>query len=76
MDFILYNAGTDILVNDPLGLMRVSEEGVIERDAMVFEFAMEMGVPICMVLSGGYTRRSAAVIAASLANLLRKFTQA
>lgn len=53
--------------------MKVSAAGVAARDEMVFQAAADAGVPICMVLSGGYARNNYRVVAASLANLLRKF---
>jgi histone deacetylase 11 len=71
-DIIVYNAGTDVLRGDPLGGMGISEEGIIKRDEMVFDAARSRGIPIVMVLSGGYTRKSAGVIASSIENLLTK----
>ena len=31
-EFVVYNAGTDCLINDPLGCLGVSAEGIIQRD--------------------------------------------
>lgn len=72
-DIILYNAGTDILIDDPLGQMRVSADGIAARDEMVWGQAAQAGVPICMVLSGGYARNNYRVVGNSIAGLLRKF---
>lgn len=36
-DFIIYNAGTDILEGDPLGWLDVTAEGVVKRDEFVFK---------------------------------------
>ncbi|MCO5593326.1 hypothetical protein L7F22_047336 [Adiantum nelumboides] len=69
---ILYNAGTDILEGDPLGRLLVSPIGVKVRDEMVFRFAKEKSCPILMVTSGGYTKKSAGVIADSIINLSAK----
>lgn len=71
-DYIVFNAGSDILAGDPLGLLSVSPEGVIERDEIVFRAATELHVPIVMLLSGGYLRSSAKVIANSILNLNAK----
>jgi histone deacetylase 11 len=71
-DLIIYNAGTDIISGDPLGKADVSATGVIRRDEMVFEAAKRQGVPITMLLSGGYQKSNAAVIANSIKNLFRK----
>ncbi len=69
-DFIVYNAGTDILAGDTLGRMNISKQGIIERDAFVFGEAFKRNIPITMVLSGGYTKQSAGVISKSVENLL------
>ncbi|KAH7288458.1 hypothetical protein KP509_31G027100 [Ceratopteris richardii] len=69
---IIYNAGTDILAGDPLGGLLISPEGVKERDELVFRFAEEQSCPIVMVTSGGYTKKSAGVIADSIMNLTAK----
>jgi histone deacetylase 11 len=53
-NFVIYNAGTDCLEGDPLGNMRLTEDGIARRDEMMFEECMKRGVPILMVLSGGY----------------------
>jgi histone deacetylase 11 len=69
---ILYNAGTDPLTGDPLGGMNVSAAGLVQRDAFVFDQAEQYKVPIAMVTSGGYTTKSADVIAASLTNIIKR----
>ncbi len=71
-DLILYNSGTDILSGDPLGLANISPAGVIQRDQLVFEAARSRGIPITMLLSGGYQKTNAAVVADSIENLFRK----
>jgi len=54
-DFVVYNAGTDCMIGDPLGCLSISEEGIVARDELVFRHAYEINkVPIVMVLSGGY----------------------
>lgn len=70
-DLIIYNAGTDIFEKDRLGRMSVSEEGIIKRDAFVFEQAFAHKTPIAMVLSGGYTSDSARIISKSLENIIK-----
>ena len=43
------------MIHDPLGGMIISPEGIIKRDELMFDFAMnKYQVPIVMVLSGGY----------------------
>lgn len=70
-DVIYYNAGTDVLIGDPLnGGVKISQEGVIERDQIVFEAALSRGIPIVMVLSGGYATTSGQAVIASVTNLI------
>ncbi len=69
-DIIIYNAGTDIFEKDHLGQMSISENGIIERDMFVFAQALQRNIPIVMVLSGGYTKESAGIIAQSLTRVL------
>jgi histone deacetylase 11 len=68
-DFIIYNAGTDILAGDPLGGVNITKEGIIQRDEKVFRKARENNIPILMLLSGGYQKETAKVIVGSLINL-------
>lgn len=71
-DLIIYNAGTDILEGDPLGMLNVSPKGVMARDEMVFTYARKQAIPIVMLLSGGYQENNAKVIAGSIINLANK----
>ncbi|XP_063283168.1 histone deacetylase 11 isoform X1 [Pelobates fuscus] len=68
-DIIIYNAGTDILDGDPLGGLSISPQGIIKRDEIVFTIARSRGIPILMVTSGGYQKRTAKIIADSILNL-------
>ncbi|XP_040264183.1 histone deacetylase 11 [Bufo bufo] len=68
-DVIVYNAGTDILDGDPLGGLSISPQGIIKRDEIVFSIARSRSIPILMVTSGGYQKRTARIIADSIINL-------
>ena len=35
-DFVIYNAGTDCMRGDPLGQLKISEQGIVQRDEVVF----------------------------------------
>jgi len=52
-DVLLYQAGADPHVDDPLGGMLTSSQ-MYERDKLVFETARERGVPVVWNLAGGY----------------------
>ncbi|KAH1167702.1 hypothetical protein KIL84_003185 [Mauremys mutica] len=68
-DIIIYNAGTDILDGDPLGGLAISPQGIVKRDEAVFRAARNHRIPILMVTSGGYQKRTARIIADSILNL-------
>ena len=71
-DIVVYNAGTDILLGDPLGNLDITDQGIIKRDEIVFTKVRAKGIPIVMVTSGGYTRETAKIIADSILNLKEK----
>jgi acetoin utilization deacetylase AcuC-like enzyme len=52
---ILYNAGVDPLVDDRLGRLSLSLEGLAARDRLVFSHARDRAVPILSVSGGGYS---------------------
>uniref|UniRef100_A0A7N9AX13 Histone deacetylase 11 n=1 Tax=Mastacembelus armatus TaxID=205130 RepID=A0A7N9AX13_9TELE len=68
-DIIVFNAGTDILDGDPLGGLSISPQGIVKRDEIVFRAARRRGIPILMVTSGGYQKKTARIIADSILNL-------
>jgi len=72
-DLIIYVAGTDAMDGDPLGALRVSPDGIVKRDEMVFRAALSRKIPVVMLLAGGYRKADAPVIARSLKNLNAKF---
>jgi histone deacetylase 11 len=67
---IVYNAGTDVFVGDPLGNLSITEQGIIDRDNYVMSTAFAKKTPILMVLSGGYTKKSGAIIGKSITSFL------
>ncbi|OQV18385.1 Histone deacetylase 11 [Hypsibius exemplaris] len=71
-DLIVYNAGTDVLINDPLGRLSITPDGIIRRDEIVFEEAKQRSIPIVMVTSGGYQKETGIIIADSILNLWKK----
>lgn len=52
-DLLLYQAGADPHVDDPLGGWLTTEQ-LRERDRLVFETAKAMALPIAWNLAGGY----------------------
>lgn len=54
-DVILYQAGADPHIDDPLGGWLTNDE-LAQRDRLVFEHAKQCGVPVAWNLAGGYQR--------------------
>lgn len=55
-ELVFYNAGVDPHGEDRLGRMKLTDEGLKRRDAMVIGHFRERGIPVCGVLGGGYSR--------------------
>lgn len=52
-DLVLYQAGADTHVDDPLGGLLTTEQ-MRERDRIMFSVAHELGIPVAWNLAGGY----------------------
>jgi acetoin utilization deacetylase AcuC-like enzyme len=61
-DLILYQAGADVHIDDPLGGVLTTAQ-MRERDRLVFERARSAGVPIAWNLAGGYQEPLSRVVA-------------
>lgn len=55
-DLVFFLAGTDPLAGDRLGGLAVTKDGLRERDRIVLEGARTRGVPVVVLLAGGYGR--------------------
>ncbi len=55
-DLIYYLAGVDPVGGDRFGRLTLSREGLMRRDRLVLETAHRAGVPIALLLSGGYAK--------------------
>ena len=53
-DLILYLAGADPYERDQLGGLMLTKTGLKERDRIVLEGARRLGIPVAVVLAGGY----------------------
>ena len=53
-DFVFYIAGVDIHFNDRLGKIKISDEGIKQRDELVTQNFFSKNIPLCGVLGGGY----------------------
>ena len=55
-DIVFYNAGVDPHEHDRLGRLALSDDGLRRRDAAVIGFFRRLGIPLCGVIGGGYSR--------------------
>lgn len=55
-DLIVYAAGADPYMEDQLGGLSLTFGGLEERDRLVIRTAREHGVPVAIVLAGGYAQ--------------------
>jgi acetoin utilization deacetylase AcuC-like enzyme len=53
-DLVLYVAGADPYFEDQLGGLSLTFDGLKERDHMVIWTALQHGIPVAVVLAGGY----------------------
>ena len=53
-DFVVYLAGADAHEGDRLGRLKLTAQGMLERDQAVLDFARALGVPIAIAMAGGY----------------------
>jgi acetoin utilization deacetylase AcuC-like enzyme len=56
-DIAFYVGGADPFLEDQLGGLAVTIDGLKARDRLVFEHLRKRGIPIAMTLAGGYARR-------------------
>jgi len=54
---VIYVAGADPYVDDQLGGLSLTFDGLEARDRRVLEGCAERGVPVAVTLAGGYARR-------------------
>lgn len=72
-DLIVYNAGADVLITDPLSTLKVTPRQLNERDLYIVSTARERHIPLAMVLAGGYSTDSHLAQAKSIELIIRKF---
>jgi acetoin utilization deacetylase AcuC-like enzyme len=62
-DFVIYDAGSDVHVDDALGRLSVTTEGLYARDYGVISRIWGLGIPCATVIGGGYDKDRARVAA-------------
>lgn len=53
-ELVIYLAGADPHEGDRLGRLKLTHEGMLARDRLVFEYAMSLSLPVAVAMAGGY----------------------
>jgi histone deacetylase 11 len=61
-----FNAGTDVHEQDELGGLSLNAADVLERDQFVLRELFQRGIPTVVLTSGGYSRDSYRLVAATV----------
>jgi len=69
-DLVFLLAGADVLAGDPLASLALTPQGLRERDAWVAGLCRERGLPLVILLAGGYREDAWRAQAESLAGIL------
>ncbi len=65
-DAVIYDAGVDVHEHDELGHFLISNDGIYQRDRLVFETCERHGLPVSAVIGGGYQRNLERLVEAHL----------
>ena len=68
-DLLFYLAGADPYKGDQLGGLALTKEGLRERDRMVLQAGHSAGVPIVVLLAGGYASHLEDTVAIHVATI-------
>lgn len=52
---VLYNAGVDVHMDDTLGMLAVSDDGILARDRAVMAWCARHRLPVAVAIGGGYS---------------------
>ena len=54
VDFVLYDAGVDVHKDDELGYLKLTNQGIYERDFFILNLCKNLSLPVACVIGGGY----------------------
>ena len=55
-DLVFYLGGVDVVAGDRFGRLALTRDGLEARDRMAIGMVLERGIPLTLLLSGGYAR--------------------
>lgn len=63
-DFVFYLSGVDVLETDKFGKLKLTLQGCKDRDAQVFTWLQQAGIPGVVALGGGYSPQVKTIVEA------------
>ncbi len=57
-DIVIYDAGVDVHEDDKLGNLKLTSNGILERDKKVISFFKNKSIPVATVIGGGYSNNN------------------
>ena len=55
---MIYDAGVDVHEDDKLGNLKLTSNGILERDKKVISFFKNKSIPVATVIGGGYSNNN------------------
>lgn len=62
-DLVMYNAGVDVHADDSLGMLALTDAGILARDRFVLGACADARVPVAAAIGGGYATDHSAIVA-------------
>ncbi|MEY3740873.1 MAG: hypothetical protein RLZZ192_1549 [Pseudomonadota bacterium] len=62
-DFLIFLAGADPHEGDRLGRLKVTQQGLLQRDQAVFNYVSQRSIPLALCMAGGYGTRIETTVA-------------
>jgi acetoin utilization deacetylase AcuC-like enzyme len=62
--FVLYQSGVDVLEGDKMGRLKMSIDGCIQRDRLIFEYCRKRNIPVTVTMGGGYSPKIRTIVEA------------
>ena len=66
VDFVLYDAGVDVHKDDELGYLKLTNQGIYERDFFILNLCKNLSLPVACVIGGGYRNNHQDLVPAHL----------
>ena len=68
-DLAFFLAGADCYGGDRYGRLKLTKAGIAERDRLVFEACRQQGLPVTVVMAGGYSKRIEDIVDINVATI-------